>query len=94
MPFMQGLPMLNAVLVPNGVDDAAVRKALLERFGIEIGGGLGPGMPAPIGVRLARPDRLFHLLTAQGGLSQPVECRSDQRREISAAERLAFTCPG
>ncbi len=35
------LPMLNAVRVPTGVDDAAVRKALLERFGIEIGAGLG-----------------------------------------------------
>ena len=35
------LPMLNAVLVPAGVDDAAVRRGLLERFGIEIGGGLG-----------------------------------------------------
>lgn len=35
------LPMLNAVLVPTGVDDAAVRRGLLERFGIEIGGGLG-----------------------------------------------------
>jgi alanine-glyoxylate transaminase/serine-glyoxylate transaminase/serine-pyruvate transaminase len=36
------LPMLNAVLVPEGVDDAAVRGALLNRFGIEIGAGLGP----------------------------------------------------
>lgn len=35
------LPMLNAVSIPQGVDDKAVRKALLERFGIEIGGGLG-----------------------------------------------------
>ena len=35
------LPMLNAVRVPAGVDDAAIRRALLERFGIEIGGGLG-----------------------------------------------------
>jgi alanine-glyoxylate transaminase/serine-glyoxylate transaminase/serine-pyruvate transaminase len=35
------LPMLNAVKVPAGVDDAAVRSALLNRFGIEIGGGLG-----------------------------------------------------
>jgi len=35
------LPMLNAVRIPPGVDDAAVRKGLLERFGIEIGGGLG-----------------------------------------------------
>ena len=35
------LPMLNAVTVPEGVDDAAVRSALLTRFGIEIGAGLG-----------------------------------------------------
>lgn len=35
------LPQLNAVAVPEGVDDAAVRKALLHDFGIEIGAGLG-----------------------------------------------------
>jgi alanine-glyoxylate transaminase/serine-glyoxylate transaminase/serine-pyruvate transaminase len=35
------LPMVNAVRVPNGVDDGAVRKYLLTQFGIEIGGGLG-----------------------------------------------------
>ncbi|MCC7475288.1 MAG: alanine--glyoxylate aminotransferase family protein [Pirellulales bacterium] len=35
------LPQLNAVRVPEGVDDVAVRKKLLERFGIEIGAGLG-----------------------------------------------------
>jgi len=33
---------LNAVRIPDGVDDAAVRKTLLEEFGLEIGGGLGP----------------------------------------------------
>jgi alanine-glyoxylate transaminase/serine-glyoxylate transaminase/serine-pyruvate transaminase len=36
-----GLPMLNAVKIPDGVDDAAVRKQLLNDFNIEIGGGLG-----------------------------------------------------
>jgi alanine-glyoxylate transaminase / serine-glyoxylate transaminase / serine-pyruvate transaminase len=35
------LPQLNAVRIPSGVDDAAVRKGLLDRFGIEIGAGLG-----------------------------------------------------
>jgi alanine-glyoxylate transaminase/serine-glyoxylate transaminase/serine-pyruvate transaminase len=35
------LPQLNAVKIPDGVDDVAVRKGLLERFGIEIGAGLG-----------------------------------------------------
>ncbi|MCL6266153.1 pyridoxal-phosphate-dependent aminotransferase family protein [Flagellimonas myxillae] len=36
------LPMLNAVKIPNGVNDAALRKRLLEEYNIEIGGGLGP----------------------------------------------------
>ena len=33
---------LNAVTVPEGVDEAAVRKRLLSDFNIEIGAGLGP----------------------------------------------------
>jgi alanine-glyoxylate transaminase/serine-glyoxylate transaminase/serine-pyruvate transaminase len=33
---------LNAVTVPEGVDEAAVRKRLLTEFGIEVGAGLGP----------------------------------------------------
>jgi len=36
------LPQLTTVVVPKGVDDAAVRRALLSRYGIEIGGGVGP----------------------------------------------------
>src|SRR5437879_6222859 len=34
------LPSLNAVLIPPGVDDLAVRKRSLSEFGIDIGGGL------------------------------------------------------
>jgi alanine-glyoxylate transaminase / serine-glyoxylate transaminase / serine-pyruvate transaminase len=36
------LPQLNAVMVPQGVDELAVRMALLERYSLEIGAGLGP----------------------------------------------------
>lgn len=35
------LPMLNAVKIPDGVDDAAIRSRLLNEYNIEIGGGLG-----------------------------------------------------
>ena len=35
------LPQLNAVKLPAGVDDAAIRKELLNNYGLEIGGGLG-----------------------------------------------------
>jgi alanine-glyoxylate transaminase/serine-glyoxylate transaminase/serine-pyruvate transaminase len=33
---------LNAVTVPDGADEAAVRKSLLSDYGIEVGAGLGP----------------------------------------------------
>jgi len=36
------LPNLNAVHVPDGADDATVRRRLLGEWGIEIGAGLGP----------------------------------------------------
>ena len=35
------LPMLNAVKIPDGVNDGAVRSTLLTDYNIEIGGGLG-----------------------------------------------------
>lgn len=41
-PPAERLWSLNAVQVPDGVDEARVRRHLLEREGIEIGAGLGP----------------------------------------------------
>ena len=41
-PPPERLWTLNAVRVPDGVDEAAVRRKLLEDFSIEIGAGLGP----------------------------------------------------
>ncbi len=35
------LHSLNCISIPAGVDDAAVRRRLLEEYGLEIGGGLG-----------------------------------------------------
>jgi alanine-glyoxylate transaminase/serine-glyoxylate transaminase/serine-pyruvate transaminase len=35
------LPMLNAVKLPAGLDDAATRSRLLNEYNIEVGGGLG-----------------------------------------------------
>ncbi len=36
------LPQMNAVYVPDGVNEAQVRKILLDEFNLEIGAGLGP----------------------------------------------------
>lgn len=64
------LPMLNAVKVPAGVDEAAVRKALLLEHDIEIGAGLGPlaGKVWRIGLmgHTARPQNVERLLQALG----------------------------
>lgn len=36
------LPQLNAITIPAGVDDQALRNRLLEEYNLEIGAGLGP----------------------------------------------------
>ena len=36
------LPQLTCVKIPDGIDDVTVRRRLLNEWGIEIGGGLGP----------------------------------------------------
>jgi alanine-glyoxylate transaminase / serine-glyoxylate transaminase / serine-pyruvate transaminase len=36
------LPQLTTARLPEGVEDAFARRALLDRFGIEVGGGVGP----------------------------------------------------
>jgi alanine-glyoxylate transaminase/serine-glyoxylate transaminase/serine-pyruvate transaminase len=56
------IPHLNTVRVPEGVDDALVRRALLSEHGIEIAGGFGPlaGKIFRIGIMgpLATPEGL------------------------------------
>jgi len=62
------LPMLNAVVIPEGVDEAAVRSRLLTDYRIEIGAGLGPlaGKIWRIGVmgHTARPENITRLASA------------------------------
>ena len=76
------LPMLNAVHIPEGIDDGVTRQQLLDRFGIEIGGGLGAfaGKVWRIGLMghasrranvLTFLDALEQLLIEQGHSCQP-----------------------
>ena len=59
---------ITTVRIPEGVEDAAVRGALLDEFGIEIGGGLGPfkGNAWRIGLMgySSRPENILALLNA------------------------------
>lgn len=41
VPLSRRLPTLTTVLIPEGVDEAAIRRRLLQEYNIEIAGGLG-----------------------------------------------------
>ncbi|MDT8379984.1 MAG: alanine--glyoxylate aminotransferase family protein [Desulfotignum sp.] len=73
------LPMLNAVCVPDGVNDAEIRTRLLREYKIEIGGGLGPlaGKIWRIGLmgHTARPENVEKLIQALKEILPPLRDR-------------------
>lgn len=81
------LPMLNAVHIPAGADDVAVRKQLLGEFGIEIGGGLGPlkGKTWRIGLmgETSHPRNVLLFLAALE------RCLTDQRIQCTPGAGVA-----
>ncbi|MDH5536070.1 MAG: aminotransferase class V-fold PLP-dependent enzyme, partial [Betaproteobacteria bacterium] len=66
------IPQMNAVLCPEGVNEAEVRKTLLGEFGLEIGAGLGPlaGKIWRFGLMgySCRPDNVMLCLSALGSV--------------------------
>ncbi|MCA3142595.1 MAG: aminotransferase class V-fold PLP-dependent enzyme [Betaproteobacteria bacterium] len=68
------IPQMNAVRVPEGVDEAEVRKRLLNEFNLEIGAGLGPlaGKIWRFGIMgySCRPDNVMLCLSALGSVLQ------------------------
>jgi len=66
------LPQMNAVRCPEGIDEAAVRRTLLNEFGLEIGAGLGPlaGKIWRFGLMgySCRPDNVMLCLSALGSV--------------------------
>ncbi len=72
VPENERLPQLNAVGIPEGIDDAEGRRYLLEEHGIEVGAGLGPlaGKIWRIGLmgETCRPESVERLETGLRGL--------------------------
>src|SRR5258706_4681890 len=66
------LPQMNAVICPEGVDEAKVRRTLLTEFNLEIGAGLGPlaGKVWRFGLLgySCRPDNVMLCLSALGSV--------------------------
>jgi alanine-glyoxylate transaminase/serine-glyoxylate transaminase/serine-pyruvate transaminase len=81
------LPMLNAVAVPDGVDEARVRGRLLADYGIEIGGGLGPmkGKVWRIGL-MGESSRRAHVLTVLAALEDALRAEG---RAVTAGAAVA-----
>ncbi len=85
------MPQLNAVRIPDGVDDAACRKRLLNEFGIEIGGGLGDfkGKAWRIGImgQNSRPNCVFQVLAALEQILQGAGVKVTPGAGVAAAEK-------
>ncbi len=81
------LPMLNAVTVPDGVDEGRVRSRLLQDHGIEIGGGLGPmkGKVWRIGL-MGESSRQTHVLTVLAALEEALRAEG---RKVAPGAALA-----
>ncbi|MBI2877377.1 MAG: alanine--glyoxylate aminotransferase family protein [Candidatus Tectomicrobia bacterium] len=88
------LPMLNAVRIPDGIDDLKVRRHLLQEFGIEIGGGLGPlkGKIWRIGL-MGHSSSKNNVLLVLGALGQALEAEG-YRKEPGAAVVAALRVYG
>jgi alanine-glyoxylate transaminase/serine-glyoxylate transaminase/serine-pyruvate transaminase len=84
------LPQLNAVHVPAGIDEAAVRKQLLERYNLEIGAGLGPlaGKVWRFGLMgySARAENVRLCLGALADVMSAMGVKADRGAALAAAE--------
>ena len=86
------LPQLNAVAVPEGVDDAAVRRRLLEEHHLEIGAGLGDlaGKVWRIGLMgySSRIENITRCLAALDGVLADMGAPVNHGMALPAAEKI------
>jgi alanine-glyoxylate transaminase/serine-glyoxylate transaminase/serine-pyruvate transaminase len=86
------LPQLNAVRLPDGVDDGAGRKQLLADFGIEVGGGLGEfiGRAWRIGLMgyNSRPGCVVQVLAALEQVLREQGAKVEPGAGVAAAEKV------
>jgi len=86
------LPQLNAVHVPAGIDEAAVRRQLLDRYNLEIGAGLGPlaGKVWRFGLMgySARADNVRLCLGALAEVLAGMGAKADREAALAAAQSV------
>lgn len=93
VPEAERLPQLNAVTIPEGVDDAAARAMLLSEHGIEIGAGLGSlaGKVWRIGLmgHSSRGEKVLRLLGALEAVLAALGARIERGAAVDAARGIA-----
>ncbi len=91
------LPQLNAVTIPEGVDDARVRETLLADYNLEIGAGLGDfaGRVWRIGLmgHACRKDNVLHCLAALEAVIDDQGGAIRTGRALNAARRTYAGTP-
>jgi len=87
VPEDERLPQLNAVSIPEGVDDARVRGRLLTEYNLEIGAGLGAlaGKVWRIGL-MGHASRAENILLCVGALGAVL---SDMGISVNTGEALS-----
>lgn len=92
VPEAERLPQLNAVAVPSGVDEAALRGRLLTRYNLEIGAGLGAlaGRVWRIGLMgySSRPENVLLCLSALGSELMALGAGSGASEALAAAQAI------
>jgi len=90
VPESERLPQLNAVSIPEGVDDAAVRSALLTDYNLEIGAGLGAmaGKVWRIGLmgHACRKENVLKCLSALDDVLGRVDAPINRGEALTAAQ--------
>lgn len=88
------LPQLTSVLVPEGINEAEIRTELLDRYGLEIGAGLGElkGKIWRIGLmgHSCQPKNVIMVLTLLERLLLEKGANVNQGKAVEAASKLMF----
>ena len=89
VPEAERTPMLNAVAIPDGVDDVRVRGRLLQEYDLEIGAGLGAlaGKVWRIGLMgySCRPENIERCLNALAEVLAAEGVKTDRAAALQAA---------
>ena len=92
VPERDRLPQLNLVRVPEGIDEAAVRRRLLETYSLEIGAGLGglAGKVWRIGLmgQSSSPRHVFLCLTSLEQTMREFGAKLDAGAALAAARAV------